>query len=53
MADENRTDDVDKDQPAGGKPGAGKTGGDSQKSGQLNQEVQEEAAEERKEGGYQ
>ncbi|UEM06851.1 hypothetical protein JL101_030655 (plasmid) [Skermanella rosea] len=51
MADENRTED--KNQPAGGKPDAGKTDGSNQKGGQVNQEVQEEAAEERKEGGYQ
>jgi hypothetical protein len=50
MADQNQTDqnsDLNKDKPAK------KTGGTDQKSGDVDQKVQEEAAEERKEGGYQ
>jgi hypothetical protein len=49
MADQNQTDqnsELNKDKPGN------KTGGD-QKSGAVDQKVQEEAAEERKEGGYQ
>ena len=46
MADQNQTDQK-KDQPKK------KTGGTDQKSGAVDQKVQEEAAEERKEGGYQ
>ena len=46
MADQNQTDQK-KDGPQK------KTGGTDQKSGAVDQKVQEEAAEERKEGGYQ
>jgi len=50
MADQNKADqnaDKKKDKPEK------KTGGTDQKSGAVDQKVQEEAAEERKEGGYQ
>jgi hypothetical protein len=46
MANKNQTDQK-KDKPEK------KTGGTDQKSGSVDQKVQEEAAEERKEGGYQ
>jgi hypothetical protein len=50
MADQNQADQnagQNKDKPEN------KTGGTGQKSGAVDQKVQEEAAEERKEGGYQ
>ncbi|EWY37750.1 hypothetical protein N825_09220 [Skermanella stibiiresistens SB22] len=53
MADENKSNQVDQDHPDSGTPDAGKKDGAKQKSGAVDQDVQEEAAEERKEGGYQ
>jgi hypothetical protein len=47
QADQNQNAGQNKDKPEN------KTGGTGQKSGAVDQKVQEEAAEERKEGGYQ
>jgi hypothetical protein len=53
MADQNQADQTGADEKKTGGKGKEKPGGAGQKSGAVDQKVQEEAAEERKEGGYQ